>query len=219
MKTKQIVKVNLICAAMLVVLFGVASCTRRINNQSEQPVEQANESSWQIYSEPALPEETDTELNWTRYSDERFTFDYPVGWFVKVDANHLELKNIEKEIITGGAAPEDYYLDGATAVNVEKYAIDYFLLTIDVYEQTVDWDQFFADKFNGVVLSYQPYFLPTRPELAGVAPTKVAGVIYGDQRFFVKKGNSIYDFSLFNKGLDVNQAQKILNTFLKNFFF
>jgi len=219
MKTRKTFKFVLMALATITVLFGIVSCTRFVSDQKEQAVEQPDEINWQIYSEPTLPEETDTELPWMRYSDEKLSFDYPVNWSVKVEQNHLEIKSTAKEIVIGGAAPEDYYLDGTTTVNTEKYATDYYLLTIDISDGSIDWDQFFADNYDGVILSYQPYLLPTRPDLKSVAPTKVSGVLYGEQRFFARNDQTILDVSLSYKGWNEKQAQKILNTFLKSFSF
>jgi len=219
MKTRKMFKLILMATTALAVSLTAAACTRFVNDQNKQPAEQIDEIGWQVFSEPALNGEVDQELKWTQYSDERFTFDYPENWLVKVETNRIELKNTAKEIVTGGAAPEDYYLEGTTNVNTEKYATDYYLLTVQVYDGFANWDQFFSENYAGVVMSYQPYQLPTRPDLKNVVPTKVSGVLYGDQRFFASDGQSILDVSLTHKGWDGKQAQKVLNTFLKNFSF
>lgn len=219
MKANKFVQFSIGVAAVSVIFALTVSCTRRVTIPETKPIEQTDESGWQIFSEPALNEEMDSDLEWTKYDDGKFAFDYPVGWSIEVEQNRIELKNTEKEIITGGAAPEDYYIDGAAEVNVEKYASDYYLLTIDLRDNSGDWDEFFALNYGGIIMAYQPYFLPTRPDLTAVAPTKVSGAILGETRFFVRKGKSVFDFSLFRKGADEKQAQKILNTFLKNFSF
>lgn len=217
METNKWIKVILGGATVSVIFALIVSCTRRATVSETKPIEQADESGWQIFSEPALNKEMDSELKWTRYSDGKFAFDYPVGWSVEVEQDRIELKNTDKEIITGGAALEDYYFSGTTEVNSEKYASDYYLLTIDVRGAESDWDDFFAMNYGGIIMAYQSYFLPTRPDLTAVAPTKVSGAILGETRFFVESGKTIFDFSLYHNGFDEKQAQKILNTFLKNF--
>ncbi|MFZ5364876.1 MAG: hypothetical protein ACOZBH_01595 [Patescibacteria group bacterium] len=101
---------------------------------------------------------------------------------VKVTKGQIVLKDTDREVlVSSGLAPDDYYLPNGL-VNDEKYAEQYVLITLEVFDFRVntenDWPLFFQENM--------PEIISARPieNLAGnpaVEPTAFAGIVLGNR--------------------------------------
>ncbi|MBU1132391.1 hypothetical protein KKC32_04065 [Patescibacteria group bacterium] len=180
----------------------------------------------------ALTADTIPADNWLQFSVNRFDFKYPAGWQVELLGNDsgggkfirysIRVKDTEKFIAQGGAAPADYFTgeSGSVEVNSEKYATEFNLISVDVYQTTVsDWNQFFEEIYSGIVTEHEKLVIPVRKELNAIQAKRVSGIYYGEPRIFVQGSGFIYDIAFFPAGRNQEELKRVFNTFLRWFRF
>lgn len=216
----------LVFIGVMFLIFSTA-CVRHIDNSDATAGEEEENGA-----SSSLPE-LEPQNDFIEYADDNFRFQYPTGWLVEVVAEpagaaqaqviHLQVKNIDKQIVLGGVAPEDYYIgeNGVNVINSEKYADKFILFSVDLYlgSQAESWPDFFARAYPGVVAEHALYQVPYQPEVEGVIATKINGLLFGQPRFFARKSGRVYDFSLHFRGVESDEATEKFNSFLAGFSF
>ncbi len=210
--------------AAIIMIFGSA-CTRTISVPDEQF---GNEEPASQPVQPVdLGADKASQNDWQNYSEVGLGFRYPADWQVETTEASgvllLQVKSTDKQVMLGGAAPDDYYVevDGTNKINTEKYADRFILISVSIYSgyQGRPWQDFVDQIYTDVVTEFHPYQVPFQPEIEGVAPTNVSGVLAGQPRFFARSGDKIYDFSLYYSDQEKQEAYSVFNAFLADFQF
>ncbi len=191
-----------------------------------------------IFSEgtetPDVVESEDVDArDWNVFKVEDTIFLYPANWFVEMLSNDetndvrfsFRVKDTNREILFGAVAPpEDFFVvqDGEKIVNIDKYAMSYSFIQVDVYadQSEKSWETFFREKFSDVVLMFEPVqsiFL--REGSDAMRASKINGIFSGEVRIFVKKGDFVFDMFLIVREENVDRSLRIFNSFLKRFQF
>jgi hypothetical protein len=170
---------------------------------------------------------------WSAFSFGERMFLYPQDWNVEVlpreGASDLEVsirvRNTVKQVLFGAVVlPDDYFQieSGEKVVNVEKYALDYGVIQVDVYRNQFgkSWSRFFRDNYADVVLAFEPVqsdFLPEK--IDAVRVTKISGIALDESRIFVRKGDFVYDIALIIQNENPLPLLRVFNAFLQGFQF
>ncbi|MBI5076950.1 hypothetical protein HZB94_01025 [Candidatus Falkowbacteria bacterium] len=233
MKKKQMAALAVVVLALS--LFGLTACTWERDGQKHEPGSNgtAAEKWWKTESTPSDLEEAmrEVESKWQKYELGDYSFDYPPGWQVEVskkinddDADwYITVKNTDKQVVSGGAAPDDYYIekDGKNVVNSDKYADVFVMITVDVYKDSssLDW-QSLADKiYPNVVEAFAPYAIDGKLGIEAIRIEKSKGILAGSPRLFIRTKKAVYDVSLQYKNWEQQDAEDLLNKFCVQFPF
>lgn len=156
-----------------------------------------------------------------------FVFACPDGWTVRYESGngvgHIIVTNTEKQIVRGAVLPDDYFEPHGDAIapNVGKYALEYVLIAIDVYEDEAgdDWAAAVQRIYHGGVTDFEPYQVPYQEGVAAIRPTQWQSVVDGAPRFLARSGGYLYDAGLYFVGADEDAANVWFNEFLRRFPF
>ncbi len=137
--------------------------------------------------------------DWKTYRNEQYGFElkYPEDWNEKESLDNNKgvlLLNTSKEIIIGGAAPDDFFSSDGREIN-PKYTNDWMGIQIDAYSKPANfsWDSWIKNNFP-VVEKYESY---NHEGLQGIRVTELNGLFYGEPNIFIE-GKKIYNIRLFN---------------------
>ncbi len=164
--------------------------------------------------------------DWQTYRNEKYGFEvkYPEDWHEKespYDDTGVLFLNTDKEIIIGGAAPDDFYSADGKEIN-PKYSNDWMGIQIDAYFKPVNfsWDNWIKNN-NFPIEKYESY---NYEGLEGIKVTELNGLFYGEPNVFIE-GKKIYNIRLYNDypynterdakrdDLALNYFNQILSTF------
>ncbi|MBT4722892.1 hypothetical protein HN958_04250 [Candidatus Falkowbacteria bacterium] len=182
------------------------------------------------YEEGKQDNEPTTAGDWIAYTANDFEFNYPDGWFVELAQRHGEndeliysllVKNTDKEVVLGGSAPDDYYIEvsGKSEINSQKYTNYYALINVNVTQSSEGWDDFFAKYYPDSVTGFETVDLSFLTDNETVQATSHNAVYLGDPRYFIRSGEFVYDIALHVNGVDEGQAQEVFKDFIQNFSF
>lgn len=198
--------------------------------QESEQVQEKVVPEGDLIAEVQLSEESDPAETWQEYEGENLTFKYPLNWLVEITAGDIDeaahyivLKNTSKDIILGGIAPSDYYLEeeGSKTINLAKYADEYVLITLEIYSgyEGKDWSFFLDDVYSGLITEFEEYKIPANPELQAIVAKRVTGLFSGQPRIFIRQDDNVYDVALQYRKTEKLDAEKVFNTFLQGFNF
>ncbi|MFA6096952.1 MAG: hypothetical protein WC788_04985 [Candidatus Paceibacterota bacterium] len=165
-------------------------------------------------------------LDWQTYRNEEYGFEakYPKDWSKKDSPDNnagILLLNSDREIVIGGAAPDDFFSSDGREMN-PKYTNDWIGVQIDVYSKPINfnWSSWLKSNFS-VVEKYESY---QYEGLQGIRVTELNGLFYGEPNIFLE-GEKIYNIRLYNDysyniardskrdDLALDYFDKILSTF------
>ena len=158
------------------------------------------------------PSKTD---NWNRLESEQFNCQYPEGWFLTTADNFMQLTSTGKQIVLGGAAPDDYYLDGGQ-VNEVKYSSNFVVITVRIANLTRDWQDFLTENYEGTVKNVSAYDLAQN--YSAVGANELSGFDMATKRIFVRGDKHIFDIALIDRS-QTDNAEEIFAEFLRKFDF
>jgi len=182
------------------------------------------------YEEGPADNQTDVASDWQSYVTNDFNFSYPDGWFVELEQGYgdndeltysFNVKNTDKEVVLGGAAPDDYYVevDGKSEVNALKYTSYYALFNVNVTESSEGWESFFEKYYPDRVTEFEEIDLSSLTDKPVARATAHEGVYLGDPRFFIRSDKFVYDIALHVSGVDETEARDLFEKFITNFSF
>jgi hypothetical protein len=182
------------------------------------------------YEEGEPDNEPNTASDWQAYTANDFNFSYPDGWFVELEQGYGEndeltysliVKNTDKEVVLGGAAPDDYYLEvgDKSEVNSQKYTSYYALINVNAIQSSETWENFFEKYYPDSVTGFESVDLSFLPNNDVVQATTHNAVYLGDPRYFIRSGEFVYDTALHLSEVDESQAREVFEEFIQNFSF
>ncbi|HMB25879.1 MAG TPA: hypothetical protein VKP03_00505 [Patescibacteria group bacterium] len=218
MKTVQ----STLIVFVLLGMVALVGCTRYVEPEAQ------NKATDQTQPSPNLEQSADNQQpadNSAAALVGDYNFMYPQGWQLTDSTENgqtvITIQNTDKQIVLGGVAPDDYYIesDGKNAVNTEKYANSYIKMVMTVYPEYAEtaWDEFFDSEFPQIVEEHKFAQLPYREDLETVQVSKTSGLFAGQERFFVRTDQAIYDARLFYSQDQKDQAVEEFYEFISQF--
>jgi len=203
---------------MIVVLTGCRKPNPFYDKDSIQR-EDVSVSRFKTFSNP------ESQIGFSEFSFANVSFGYPENWRIKQVLNEetvvsVELLNTDREICRGSVCPRDFYRadEPELVINSDKYAETYSLLTADVCRTDLDWLDFFRWKYADIITNFSEEDLVNSNGVAMVLaePIAVEGLLGGDERFFLRIGAQVWDFSLQVRGEELAQLEAIFRQLVES---
>jgi len=183
-------------------------------------------SCGQVTGESSAEPDLNRQDAWKSYLHNDFHFQYPEAWHVmSQNDNQIILKSTDKQIVLGGVAPDDYYMQiqGKSILNEGKYAREFVCIEIKRFEAKPNQNlaMFISTYPESGIANYDFYPIaqdhPSLLEMVFV--TEINMVNMTDSRFLARTADYVYDISFIGKGIAFDQVSALYSDFMNRFSF